>query len=114
MRIAWLLLLLVAMDAAAQSGVGRLFFTPEERTRLEARKAKDAAKSPADDSLPALPETMDEPRARKYQGFLRRDDGTTIWWVDDRPTDTAPPEAKKTPPLQDEKRASPGSATPSE
>ncbi|MDR2165826.1 MAG: hypothetical protein LBO79_09475 [Zoogloeaceae bacterium] len=89
-RAAFLLSLLVCACAGAedmtQSSVGRLFLTPAERARREALKTQAHAEAQVETPLPAR-----EPR--RYQGWVRRGNGATAWWVDGAPVTIAPPEA---------------------
>jgi hypothetical protein len=73
--------------ARAQQPLGRLFFTPEERARLDASRkealanaARPKAASPAEGQRPA-------PSARvlTLDGIVQRSDGETTVWVNGKP-----------------------------
>lgn len=84
MRVfAWILAasVLVPGSAAAQDKLGRLFFTPAERSSLDAQRklAGDQANRPTrkDPDLPKAP----PPRMMTLNGVVRRSDGETTIWV---------------------------------
>ena len=86
--IATLLGLLVDTGIArAQQPLGRLFFTPEERVRLDASRkealanaAKPKAVAPA-----AAPRPAPTARVLTLNGIVHRSDGETIVWVNGKP-----------------------------
>jgi hypothetical protein len=86
--IAALLGLLVDIGIArAEQPLGRLFFTPEERVRLDASR-KDALANAAKPRVAAPVEaTRPAPSARvlTLNGIVRRSDGETIVWVNGKP-----------------------------
>jgi hypothetical protein len=69
--------------AFAEEPLGRFFFTPAERAELEAARAMGAAPTPERVREPA-------PRAKRirqsvtYGGLVRRDDGRSMLWINDR------------------------------
>lgn len=74
----WLVALLCALTGAAQAqSLGRLFFTDEERARLD--QQRDAP-------------SQDAPRAvgtLRNDGVVRRSSGPATWFVNGAPTDAA-------------------------
>lgn len=64
--------LLGAGHAAAQE-LGRLFFTPEQRAALDARRAA---------RLPDTPTAVRESPTTRVDGFVTRSSGRTTMWVD--------------------------------
>ncbi len=78
-----LAILLVAMLPAAQAAelAGRLFFTPDQRDQLDQlRKQKMVASQVSEQPLP---ETV------SYNGIIRRSDGKTTIWMNNRPMSDA-------------------------
>lgn len=77
--------LLGAGPAAAQDvGLGRLFFTPEQRAALDARRAA---------RLPDKPAAAQESPTTRIDGFVARSSGRSTLWVDGEPlSDGAQPE----------------------
>lgn len=60
---------------AADPSVGRIFFTPEQRTQLDSlRKQKAVASQKRDEPIP---ETV------TYSGIVRRSDGKATVWIND-------------------------------
>jgi len=80
--------LLFALCAVAEAGgaaelQGRLFFTPAQRTQLEAARAqKDRQQPPTQGEVAAPPPA---PEIVIYSGIVRRNDGKTTVWLNDRP-----------------------------
>jgi hypothetical protein len=75
--------LLGAGPAAAQE-LGRLFFTPEQRAALDARRAA---------RLPDKPAAVQESPTTRVDGFVARSSGRSTLWVDGEPlADGAQPE----------------------
>jgi hypothetical protein len=74
---------LVSLPAPAQE-IGRLFFTPEQRDALDARRRARVPDKPA-----AAP-TVVSPTTR-LDGFVRRSDGRATVWVNGAPLEEAPP-----------------------
>lgn len=67
-----------APAAAPQaSAVGRLFFTPEQREQLDLLRLKKVVASQAKDEPP--------PEIITYEGIVRRTDGQTTVWVNNKP-----------------------------
>ena len=81
------LLLLVAWPAtAADTDLGRLFFTPAERKALEEARKRNiraevqAAEKPAQPTRPPL-------RSVTLSGVVRRSDGESTVWINGKPVD---------------------------
>jgi hypothetical protein len=70
--IALLLALLPAGPVAAQQ-LGRLFFTPEQRAALDARRAA---------RLPDKPAAVAESPTTRVDGYVKRSSGKSTVWVD--------------------------------
>jgi len=64
-----------AAPAAAQQ-LGRLFFTPEQRAALDARRAA---------RLPDKPAAVAESPTTRVDGYVRRSSGKSTVWVDGEP-----------------------------
>lgn len=71
-RLALLLALLPAGAAPAQE-LGRLFFTPEQRAALDARRAA---------RLPDKPAAVAESPTTRVDGYVKRSSGKSTVWVD--------------------------------
>lgn len=82
MRRAWTLaagiLLAASAGAAAAQELGRLFFTPEQRAELDARRK---ARVP---DKPAAATVIESPRTR-LDGFVKRSDGESTVWLNGEP-----------------------------
>ena len=82
MRRAWTLvagiLLAAGASAAAAQELGRLFFTPQQRTELDARRK---ARVP---DKPAVVTTVESPRTR-LDGYVKRSDGESTVWLNGAP-----------------------------
>lgn len=79
-----LLLVLASGAIAAPGEPGRLFYTPAQRTQLEAARSR-GARAPAS----APQDRVTEP-PRRYDGVLIRSDGEVVHWIDGKPATTAP------------------------
>jgi len=73
---ALLLALMPAGPAAAQE-LGRLFFTPEQRAALDARRAA---------RLPDKPAAVAESPTTRVDGYVKRSSGKSTVWVDGEAT----------------------------
>ena len=81
-RAAALLALLLALPCAqAQEPLGRLFFTPEQRQALDARRKARLPDKPA--AAAAASPTM------RLDGYVKRSAGRSTVWVNGEPTDDA-------------------------
>ena len=81
MRAALLLAALFAGGAAQAQELGRLFFTPEQRQALDARRKARVPDKPA--AVAASP-TM------RLDGYVKRSLGPSTVWVNGESTDDAP------------------------
>lgn len=83
MTRAWLFLALVLAvgDAAAAEPLGRLFFTPVQRTQLDVARSQKirAPFAPEPEEAAPVPEVV------TYGGIVRRSDGRTTVWLNNRP-----------------------------
>jgi hypothetical protein len=76
-RLLCLLLLLALPASASAAALGRLFYTPEQRSGLEqARQQKRAATA---DGTTAAPKPL------TYDGIVLRSDGRATRWIDGKP-----------------------------
>lgn len=66
---------LAAQCVQAAEPVGRIFFTPEQRTQLDALRTKKTVASQVRDE--PIPETI------TYNGIVRSSDGKTTVWIND-------------------------------
>jgi hypothetical protein len=86
---ALLTLALLAQPAAqaAETTLGRLFFTPEQRAALEEARRKNIRAEELAAEAAAKPKA---PRARKVvvNGLITRSDGMSVVWVNGKPVET--------------------------
>ena len=75
-------LLCVFFDATAQE-LGRLFFTPEQRAAMDARRKARVPDKPAAAAAVASPTT-------RLDGYVRRSRGPSTVWVDGESVDARP------------------------
>ena len=93
MRHALLLLAAAAFANAATAAqpIGRLFFTPAERAQLDvARTQKQRTPQPGTAATPETAEAPPAPPAPQiitYSGIVRRNDGSAVLWLNNRPVD---------------------------
>lgn len=80
MRLALsLLALLFAVKAAsAAESLGRLFYTPAERTQLDVLRSRKNVVAPEQQEPPPAPEVV------TYGGVVRRSDGKTTVWINNQ------------------------------
>jgi hypothetical protein len=82
MRRAWTLLagLLLAAGASAATGqeLGRLFFTPQQRAALDARRKARVPDQPAAITAAESPST-------RLDGYVKRSDGESTVWLNGQP-----------------------------
>jgi hypothetical protein len=80
-----LALLLWLPQAAYAQELGRLFFTPEQRAALDARRKARVPDKPAPMPLVVSPTT-------RLDGYVRRSDGRSTVWVNGASADEAVPQ----------------------
>lgn len=85
-RIAAALLLCHACAGLAAEPLGRLFFTPDERSRLDVLRRQPAPR-PAPEAAPQ--DSAPPPVTVRYSGMVRRSDGRSTVWINDRPVNDA-------------------------
>ena len=73
-----------AGTAAAQDGIGRLFFTPGQRAQLDESRRRPLAQQPARD-LSGAPAPA-QSRLLSVDGIVRRNDGQATVWLNRTPT----------------------------
>lgn len=73
--------ILIAEAAAAGEPLGRLFFTPAQRAQLDAARA-EKSRAPA---AAEAEEPQPLPQLITYGGIVRRSDGKTTVWINNRP-----------------------------
>ena len=81
-----LLALTLAVAAAEAQELGRLFFTPEQRAALDARRRARLPDNPA--SVAATPVT-------RVDGFVKRSAGPSTIWINGEWTTESAPEAPR-------------------
>lgn len=79
--------LLLCSQAYAQE-IGRLFFTPEQRAALDARRKARVPDKPAPTPVVASPTT-------RLDGYIKRSDGRATVWVNGTALDEAGPDAPR-------------------
>jgi len=85
MKRALLLLALMLLPPCAQAqDIGRLFFTPEQREALDARRRARVPDRPAAAPVLAAPTT-------RLDGYVRRSQGPSTVWVNGSSVDEATP-----------------------
>ena len=72
-----LLATLGAANASHAAGLGRLFYTPAQRTQLEAARARNVTQA-----SPAAPAIA---RPQRFDGVVIRSDGASTSWINGRP-----------------------------
>ena len=85
-RTAVLLLCLAFCPALAAQEMGRLFFTPEQREALDARRRARVPDKPAAAPVAASPTT-------RLDGYVTRSDGKHTVWVNGDTADDSAPQA---------------------
>ena len=86
-RLLFLALCLALAPAARAQELGRLFFTPEQRAALDARRKARVPDKPAADK-PASPTT-------RLDGYVKRSDGPSTVWVNGEGLLETSPEAPR-------------------
>jgi hypothetical protein len=74
-----------AGPASSAQPIGRLFFTPAERAQLDNARAQKRAPQPTSAAQPV--DTRPETQVITYNGIVRRSDGKSILWLNNRPAD---------------------------
>lgn len=81
-------LALAMSAAAADSSLGRLFFTPSQRALLDVARGQRTRVTVATEVTEATVEVSEPvPQTITYGGMVRRSDGRTTVWLNDRPLD---------------------------
>lgn len=75
-------LLLAFTTTASAAELGRLFFTPAERAQLDVARTQKKAPPPPASAQPA--EATPLPEIVNYGGIIRRSDGKSLLWINDR------------------------------
>lgn len=78
------LLLVLATPARSEDALGRLFFTPAQRAQLDRERAAAATLASRPVAQQALPKAP-PPKIMTLNGVVRRNDGQTTVWVNNRP-----------------------------
>jgi hypothetical protein len=85
MRAAFFLLALsLAGPASAAQPIGRLFFTPTERAQLDIQRSQ---KRVPETAAAQAPERRPTTEVITYSGIVRRSDGKSILWLNNKPAD---------------------------
>lgn len=83
---------LAAPAAAADSSLGRLFFTPSQRASLDVARSRRTKVTVATEATEATVEVAEPvPQTITYGGMVRRSDGRTTVWLNDRAIDDPKP-----------------------
>lgn len=84
--LCFLLFLIAGNAAAADTTLGRLFYTPEQRAALEEARRRNirAEEQAAEASKKPKP---DGPRTVTLNGVVRRSDGESVIWVNGKPVE---------------------------
>lgn len=79
----FLLTFFILTEVLAADGLGRLFFTPEQRAQLDAARAKRDLRGPNTQAAkPAMqPDAPRGPETVTYNGAVRRSDGKSTVWI---------------------------------
>lgn len=77
----------IGYAAYAAEPLGRLFYTPAQRAELDALRSKKNVAPPTPE--PAQPAAI--PDVVKYDGIVRRSDGRTTVWINNRAVDDGKP-----------------------
>lgn len=78
------LLLVLATPARSEDALGRLFFTPAQRAQLDRERAAAATLASRPAAQQAQPKAP-PPKIMTLNGVVRRNDGQTTVWVNNRP-----------------------------
>lgn len=85
-RLALLLTLMAVAQVLVAQELGRLFFTPEQRDALDARRRARLPDKPSPVPIVVSPTT-------RLDGFVRRSDGRSTVWVNGDTADDTRPQA---------------------
>lgn len=77
-------LMLLAPPAGAAEPVGRLFFTPDQRASLDAARSKRTRTAVATEKTDEVAAPPPGPEVVSYDGLVRRSDGGTTVWLNNR------------------------------
>ena len=80
-----LALMLLAPPAAAAAGIGRLFYTPEQRVTLDTARSKRTRTTLETEAAEAPPPPAPAPEVVTYGGIVQRSDGKSTIWLNNRP-----------------------------
>jgi hypothetical protein len=76
---------LAAPAAAADASLGRLFFTPSQRASLDVARSQRTKVTVATEATEATVDVAEPvPQTITYGGMVRRSDGRTTVWINDR------------------------------
>lgn len=92
--LAGALLLLLAAVSEAQDGLGRLFFSPADRARLDAQRTEALANANRPKPVVTeMPATAAPPPSRTItlNGIVRRPDGEATVWINGKAVDAVAP-----------------------
>lgn len=75
----------IASAASAAQPIGRLFYTPDERAQLDVARTQKQRAPLVAATAPATPPPA--PQIITYSGMVRRSDGKSILWLNNRPAE---------------------------
>ena len=75
------------LAAAADPPIGRLFFTPAQRASLDIARSQRTKATVATETTEQLVVEQPIPQTITYGGIVRRSDGQTTVWINDRAVD---------------------------
>lgn len=78
-------LLLIAAEASAAEPLGRLFFTPAQRASLDVARSQKTRVTVATEKTEEEPAPV--PEVITYEGMVRRSDGKSTVWINNRALD---------------------------
>lgn len=78
------ILMLLAPPAVAAEPIGRLFYTPEQRASLDVVRSKRVRTGVAAEKADEAPPPPPAPEVITYGGIVRRSDGKTTVWINNR------------------------------
>ncbi len=74
------------LQAAPDADFGRLFSTPQERSRLDSLRQNRALQTARPQTgSPAAPVAAEMPEPVTMQGYVKRSDGATTLWINNQP-----------------------------